>query len=592
METRNLNTKVVKRLKEPVKRVILKSDEHDLITPVKRLINPVSRLNENNLVINYALKNEKNQDNIPFVTLENLEQQMMIIQKMRTFKIPSHIRYIKDYLFNEINNWDKDDYIFISSGTGTGKTYFVQSLIKEKKSSVLILTNRTMNKFQIKKALEIEEKYMTNIWITSYQEIEKNEHIEHEYLDEFEYIVCDESHYFLKDSPFNPSTNSSYKKIMATTKAKKIFMSATNDEVLKLVIKELLLRYKNSAIVYSKIFNYKSSFNSSVIDNIFCFTEFKEILPKINDSNEKWLIFVRNKEQGNKISEILLKEDEKRNDFIFVSRELVDKNDTEINEFYNLLISESILNKKITISTSILDNGVNVIERALKNIVVYDNSYVELIQMVGRKRCIDAEDSFDLYLTDDTVKSLQGCKQQVKNRINKLYTVKSELMHTDEINLEAIAVGSKYDNYRRCIFKDPYTKKIAFNRLGLIQAMIEKDEIERLILSKSSYKSKVKWVCQKLINQPIINYDKSGKYIIEVMELIDHPISKKDKDAKIKLNNAYIEVYGRDCKTDKKGRTIKLSRLREKYQKRDIPIVINETKDTFTLKLNDDDTLS
>lgn len=102
---------------------------------------------------------------------------------------------------------------------------------------------------------------------------------------------------------------------------------------------------------------------------------------------------------------------------------------------YDSLVKNSKFSQKILIATSILDNGVNIIDTELKNIVIFESNSTEMVQMAGRKRCLNGDfDTFNLYLKDETKKSLAGSIQKNEQFHQKLLRVKYEMLVKDDPN--------------------------------------------------------------------------------------------------------------------------------------------------------------
>ncbi|MFG3614370.1 DEAD/DEAH box helicase family protein [Rummeliibacillus stabekisii] len=110
---------------------------------------------------------------------------------------------------NDFKSWDCASHILIIADTGNGKTTLMLdkfTLWAEKQGKrVLYLYNRQIMKAQFaeKKASEHE-----NLEIFSYQAIEVNEMGVglQEYINTFDFVLCDECHYFISDSSFNINT--------------------------------------------------------------------------------------------------------------------------------------------------------------------------------------------------------------------------------------------------------------------------------------------------------------------------------------------------------------------------------------------------
>ena len=62
---------------------------------------------------------------------------------------------------------------------------------------------------------------------------------------------------------------------------------------------------------------------------------------------------------------------------------------------------------RVLVATSVLDNGVSIIDDTLKNIVVDTTDKVQLMQMFGRKRLADGE-QINLYIANKSVDDISG----------------------------------------------------------------------------------------------------------------------------------------------------------------------------------------
>lgn len=139
--------------------------------------------------------------------------------------------YVSDFLKFEAQNWPLGMNVFISCGTGTGKTTFAKNLSMLTGGRTLILSNRVANLKQTRKG--------SNYWKSgvnpfgdcciSYQKLESDPRLDVDWLNTFSHIVVDEAHYFVKDASFNAKANISLAKIIGC-RCTKVFMSATIDE--------------------------------------------------------------------------------------------------------------------------------------------------------------------------------------------------------------------------------------------------------------------------------------------------------------------------------------------------------------------------
>ena len=103
----------------------------------------------------------------------------------------------------------------------------------------------------------------------------------------------------------------------------------------------------------------------------------KTILFEINDNvTDKWVIFINSKHLGGILENLLGKEHA-----TFISSENK-SNSTE----YNEIIKKENFKSKVLITTSTLDNGVNIKDSCVKNVVITALDKTSFIQMLGRVR--------------------------------------------------------------------------------------------------------------------------------------------------------------------------------------------------------------
>lgn len=407
--------------------------KNELISPVTRLRNDVVRRLEVTNLTDDATKNST----YPYYVEPNNGSGIETMLKWKQNMIPEYCHYISDYFMDEFTKWNEDSYIFINTGTGTGKTTFIEKLSQLRQFYILVLTNRTANRKQIVNHLKKGCSNLNQLYVKviSYQELEKDMGMTSEELDRYDYIVCDESHYFLEDSEFNSNTNISLMKIMGTRRAIKIFMSATNQYIQKIIIKRLQRRYNNDFMVVQKIFIYTMNGNSTRIRNIISFESLeRDLLHEIINSKEKWLIFVKSKEQGKDIMKKLAKY-LNSDEMIFMYRDALELKTIKEVQTFDILINEETFYQKVMITTSLLDNGVNIRSLELKNVVCFDDDPVEIVQMIGRKRSIATQnDYFDLYLINESNQSLAVSLGNCYNKKKKLKAVKQDIEVFKEIN--------------------------------------------------------------------------------------------------------------------------------------------------------------
>lgn len=126
----------------------------------------------------------------------------------------------------------------------------------------------------------------------------------------------------------------------------------------------------------------------------------------LNNSEAKWLIFVRAKDMA---SELVQKLNLPDGDITYYDADT----DKELEQYKRLIENEELAHR-VTISTKVLDVGVN-IKTENVNVVVFDDDPIEIKQMVGRKRVkLDEDEKVLVYFHVPTIKELnkrKGCTE-------------------------------------------------------------------------------------------------------------------------------------------------------------------------------------
>lgn len=351
--------------------------------------------------------------------------------------------YISDILANQYQEWLATDEVFIQTPTGSGKTTFVLKTLtdyaREKDREVLLLVNRKILKYQIRQAIlseygieEVTEELkhirdFNGLTVMSYQEIQeqlKKRHWKFCSLlkSRYFYIVFDEVHYFLQDATFNRDIPYLLGVIPEIKNATKIFMSATIEEVypyLRNLLKRkeipttwegvsqilqqngwqnLWLSYQEGYFRKGRVFFYQLAprFQISRIQYIQKIEEVAKLVNK-DETEEKWLVFVNSKSEAAKLKKQILKR------FAYLDADVDDENDIR-----QEIEKTSKFSAKVLITTKVLDNGVNIMDEELKNIVLLTTEKTEFLQMMGRKRFIDGGDQVRLFIMRRDLRYFNG----------------------------------------------------------------------------------------------------------------------------------------------------------------------------------------
>ena len=391
--------------------------------------------------------------------------------------------YVSSIIGETYRTWKSGDIVLLEAQTGTGKNYFIKNVFIPWMSpnKVLFISNRINLKRQVKKRLleerglkipeTLEEldgtKTIENVTVASYHALQHsslNEKYKGKLFDISKYsaIILDECHFVLSDSGYNNLCRFTYKKLIVTQYRNliKIFMSATMDEIRKPIayhINKILgdkstihkyetgNDYSNVYVKYLEHYNYKE-----IITNLI-----------INDkTDEKWLIFVSDLKDGKQIM-----------DDIGEDKCSIIKSGTKSEELTSI-INDSCFKKKVLIASKALDNGINIKDELLTNIVILAWDKISTLQMLGRKRIkIDNAQEINLYISTRSKKAFQGLLRKY-NR--KQADIDLLLLEDDNKN----SFNHKYDNKLSkisddIIYKEVGTNEFMINPIG--EARLHKD---------------------------------------------------------------------------------------------------------------------
>lgn len=350
----------------------------------------------------------------------------------QTIDVATH--WVSDGLAPCFQSWIRYNPVLISAQTGQGKNHFIMNTLipyaAQTGQRVVLLSNRIALSVQQKIALLhalqkpniysddelIQKETFDFVTVWSYQSVLSNLNKYRNYMTYFNsfpphgYLILDEAHFFTSDAPFNAETQSILAALIQTfCWYKRIYMSATPDNVLPIISfyenSELACRNQvpffelfpsppfseypprnTSVCVYQfprNYSNYNIKFLSSVDD-----------LPKIitrTPKTEKWLCFINSKSQQKDLMKSL-KEKTKREVSHFDSSLRKVPN----NKIWNKLIAGTFPGN-ILLTTSVIDNGVNITDPAVKNIVIDATDKVSFLQMLGRRR-VSSEDRINVFV--------------------------------------------------------------------------------------------------------------------------------------------------------------------------------------------------
>ena len=210
---------------------------------------------------------------------------------------------------------------------------------------------------------------------------------------DFKYVVADECHFFTSDAIFNLFTHQILELLVNSfKKSVRVYMSATLEESFVPIITAEYpnINFKNECLYYyfERNFNY--------INEICVYDKLEQLVEEIKSNpKERWLVFVSSKSDGQTFSELCSNEDISN---IFLTRESKDsKGNSKEYEIYKQIIEEEKFSVRVLISTSVLDNGVNLKDSSIKHVVIDMLDQAEFTQMLGRVRML-GDDKLNLYI--------------------------------------------------------------------------------------------------------------------------------------------------------------------------------------------------
>ena len=342
---------------------------------------------------------------------------------------------------NFFRRWTVDAYkttlpILISAQTGKGKNFFITHTLREyaKKYNerILYVCNRVALNFQQKQELaELTDTpvYADNQWETTEDfdnvtviTYQKLGHIlsseATDFCSKFNYVVLDEAHFFYSDAFFNIHTGNILKKIpKAFSHCFRIYMTATPDNVISPIysaeleaIDPVLLKearynlsenkFKNlDCLPPMQVYTFERDF--SAYQDVYFFSttgkdgaSLKKVCDEILSSRllkmrmkEKWIIFVTSKDDGRQLKKELERE---KVPVLYVDRDSSTSKDTfEKVGWFDIQQNGNLGSYDVLITTSVLDNGFSIKDKAVANIVLLTDDKTEFFQELGRVRLID-----------------------------------------------------------------------------------------------------------------------------------------------------------------------------------------------------------
>lgn len=365
-------------------------------------------------------------------------------------------KYYKELpLIKEINEeykmWKTGDNILIGSAMSSGKTSFIINILapyaKANNKKILLISNRIELKKENSSNISAGqlEKTIHNLTYQSIQSRVLSGKTKEDSIEKYDYIICDEAHYFLSES-WNGLTTDSYETILNSFLPVKIFMSATFQDIFDL-LKEDIIHQGNNIIEYGVVQNY------DYINKIIFYKQdyYIENLIDRLPYRDKLIYFFRN----------IKKALELHNKYKDSSSFVCSKGRKEYAEFITPnALAENKLTKKLTFTSTVWDNGINIIDPAVKHVVIDIYELVELIQCLGRRRTFKGDSGITLHIRNWSNEKLNQFLFQHKINIKLVDEYES-----DPVKYLKLFKLNKSQMNNNIMFINPQTQMLTVNKL-------------------------------------------------------------------------------------------------------------------------------
>lgn len=337
-----------------------------------------------------------------------------------------------------------NEYMLLDCPTGTGKSQFVKTQLynyckKHNYKMLYLLPRKTVkDEFiqELKGNKERNEPDKTDvIKVYTYQQFENWE--QYPSFAPYNIIICDECHYFVSDSIFNPYTHRSLQRILNDAlHAVKFFITATprpiegvlNDTVKKWYNGVLWLykwKEKTPEQQLMKVKFLRADYEEQKKENV------RKILDEVNETEdetekdifshipneEKAIVFCDTAKYAHDLHKkykdsmfICSNSNEKNKNF---AKDIVSSSDPEA---YQKMLHEHKFDCKYLFCTSALDVGFSIRDKQVKHIICLLWDWNGIVQAIGRKRIIDNDDTFTVYLKDYNSHQIGGLKTDNKKK--------------------------------------------------------------------------------------------------------------------------------------------------------------------------------
>lgn len=247
--------------------------------------------------------------------------------------------------------------------------------------------------------------------------------------------------------------------------------------------------------------------------------------------------------EGKEINDHLLKQEF---DSVFINSKSKNS-DSDAKEATKNIENHEKFNQNIVVCTSVIDNGVNITDLNLRNVVIMADTKEEFIQMLGRirikKEKNDIEEKkINLYIFKGKKGDFVNRKTSVKQIIRDIGEYKSYTYNMQQI--------LEIEEFKNDIIKSNMYDKLYLNRVeDLVKYINEKERksfgniLKKLLDSDRFYKF-VKSTCYPINGCLVLNNfsDKQYKYLYDSYEKIINQFDKKGEYAFVEEQLKWVNI--------------------------------------------------
>lgn len=336
-------------------------------------------------------------------------------------------------LADDLPLWSAENPVLLDFPTGSGKTSFVYDILLpdalSKGKNLLLVSNRVaLSTQQKRRIMEITHnpalkllsaegikraEDLGSVRVITYHRLPAlcNDAAAAEWISNLGYAVFDEAHFFTSDSVFNENTEYFLRlSCERFCRAIRIYLTGTSWDVLTPLAKAEEKYYRcNTHRPYFCFRPIREFYHYTIPPDysnysLHFFSKLSELLPQIKSNlSEKWIIFVDSKASGKDFCRTL------GND----ACDYLDSASKET-ETWASIVKDKKFDKQVLVTTAVLDNGVDIVDNAVRNIVIIADNRTAIVQMAGRKRLAPNE-RVNLWICDLSEKVLSNRRSNCKS---------------------------------------------------------------------------------------------------------------------------------------------------------------------------------